>query len=152
VLAGRKTSGCITGEVYFNGRQGHPSPKRCSYVTQDNVHIGCFTVRETLHFASLLRVREGASSAERAKRVDDVMMMLGLEGVADVIVGDALRKGISGGQARRLTIGVEICNLPDLIFLDEPTTGLDSNISYEVCLSARPPALARVAFTYVLCS
>lgn len=40
--------------------------------------------------------------------------------------------GISGGQARRLTIGVEIINLPDLIFLDEPTTGLDSNISYEV--------------------
>lgn len=34
VLAGRKTSGSITGEVYFNGRQGHPSPKRCSYVTQ----------------------------------------------------------------------------------------------------------------------
>lgn len=101
------------------------------------MHIGCFTVRETLHYASLLRVREGASPAERAKRVEDVMMMLGLEGVADVLVGDALTKGISGGQARRLTIGVEIINLPDLIFLDEPTTGLDSNISYEV-RAARP--------------
>jgi hypothetical protein len=61
---------------------------------QDNVHIGCFTVRETLHFASLLRVREGASEQERGKRVEDVMMMLGLEGVADVLVGDALRKGV----------------------------------------------------------
>lgn len=101
------------------------------------MHIGCFTVRETLHYASLLRVREGARPAERAKRVEDVMMMLGLEGVADVLVGDALTKGISGGQARRLTIGVEIINLPDLIFLDEPTTGLDSNISYEV-RAARP--------------
>lgn len=57
------------------------------------MHIGCFTVRETLRYASLLRVREGATPAERAKRVEDVMMMLGLEGVADVLVGDALTKG-----------------------------------------------------------
>lgn len=104
VLAGRKTSGCITGQVFFNGRQAHPSPKRCSYVTQDNVHIGCFTVRETLHFASLLRVREGASEQERRKRVEDVLMMLGLEGVADVIVGDALRKGEGG----REEVGVRV--------------------------------------------
>lgn len=41
-------------------------------------------------------------------------------------------QGISGGQARRLSIGVEIVQLPDVIFLDEPTTGLDSQISYEV--------------------
>jgi ABC-type multidrug transport system ATPase subunit len=89
-------------------------------------------VRETLFFASLLRIKEEMPVEERQKRVEDVLNMLGLEGVGDVIVGDSLRKGISGGQARRLTIGVEIINLPDLIFLDEPTTGLDSNISYEV--------------------
>lgn len=137
VLAGRKTSGYIKGEVYFNGRRGSPSSKRCSYVTQDNVHIGSFTVRETLHYASLLRIREGASAEERRQRVEQVMGMLGLEEVADVIVGDSLRKGISGGQARRLSIGVEIIHLPDLIFLDEPTTGLDSNISYEVMAAVR---------------
>lgn len=123
LLAGRKTAGCIRGDIYFNGRAGSPSCRRCSYVTQDNVHIGCFTVRETLHYASLLRIREGSSSQERCKRVDEVMSMLGLEEVADVLVGDTLRKGISGGQARRLTIGVEIINLPDLIFLDEVGSG-----------------------------
>lgn len=64
------------------------------------MHIGFFTVRETLHYASLLRVREGATEQERRKRVEDVMMMLGLEGVADVIVGDALCKG----APRRLLI------------------------------------------------
>ena len=137
VLAGRKTSGHITGEVYFNGNAGTPSPKRCSYVTQDNIHIGCFTVRETLHFAAELRIKESVGPEERRKRVEDVLMMLGLEGVGDVLVGDALRKGISGGQARRLTIGVEIINLPPMIFLDEPTTGLDSNISYEVMAAVR---------------
>ena len=55
--------------------------------------------------------------------------------------------GISGGQARRLTIGVEIINLPDLIFLDEPTTGLDSNISYEVKTVHRVSCLATVWLT-----
>jgi len=126
VLAGRKTSGYIVGEVYFNGKAGMPNRTRCSYVTQDNVHIGCFTVRETLWFASLLRIKESVGVAERKKRVENVLGMLGLELVADVLVGDTLRKGISGGQARRLTIGVEIINLPGIIFLDEPTTGLVS--------------------------
>ena len=42
-----------------------------------------------------------------------VMRMLGLEDVADVVVGSAMVKGISGGQARRLSIGVEIVQLPD---------------------------------------
>jgi ABC-type multidrug transport system ATPase subunit len=69
---------------------------------------------------------------ERESRVGEVLCMLGLEGVGDVVVGGPLVKGISGGQARRLTIGVEIINLPDLIFLDEPTTGLDSNVAFEV--------------------
>jgi len=137
VLAGRKTAGLIEGEVFFNGKAGMPSPKLCSYVTQDNVHIGCFTVRETLHFAALLRIKEGVRPAQREKMVNDVLGMLGLDSVADVMVGDSLRKGISGGQARRLTIGVEIINLPGMIFLDEPTTGLDSNISYEVMAAVR---------------
>lgn len=43
-----------------------------------------------------------------------------------------LLQGISGGQARRLTIGVEIMQLTEVIFLDEPTTGLDSTTSYDV--------------------
>lgn len=67
------------------------------------MHIGCFTVRETLRYASLLRVREGATPAERAKRVEDVMMMLGLEGVADVLVGDALTKGTYGHNGDPMT-------------------------------------------------
>ena len=51
--------------------------------------------------------------------------MLGLTAVKDTIVGDETHRGISGGQLKRLSIGVEIINLPDLIFLDEPTTGTE---------------------------
>ena len=58
--------------------------------------------------------------------------MLGLNVCINSLVGDSLHRGISGGQLKRLSIGVEIMNMPSLIFLDEPTSGLDSVISHEV--------------------
>jgi len=54
-----------------------------------------------------------------------------------VKIGDELRKGISGGQKRRVSIGLELIVEPHLIFLDEPTTGLDSTSAKRVCLSLR---------------
>lgn len=77
------------------------------------MHISLFTVRETLEYAALLRLDEKTPSEKRKERAEDVMRMLGLEDVADVVVGSPMVKGISGGQARRLTIGVEIVQLPD---------------------------------------
>lgn len=137
LLAYRKTGGYITGEYLIGGRTEKPASKWCSYVTQDSVHISLFTVQETLEYAALLRLDEKTSLQKRKERAVDVMKMLGLEDVADVLVGSSLLKGISGGQARRLSIGVEIMQLPDVIFLDEPTTGLDSQISHEVMSSVR---------------
>lgn len=61
-----------------------------------------------------------------------VAELLGLLGCLDSICGDASTRGISGGQLKRLSIGVEIVHMPSLIFLDEPTSGLDSVISQEV--------------------
>jgi hypothetical protein len=48
VLAHRKTGGTIAGEFLIRGRPGRPSGRWCAYVTQDNVHVSCFTVRETM--------------------------------------------------------------------------------------------------------
>jgi len=71
--------------------------------------------------------------SERNEKVNEIMAMLGLTEVADVVVGDGITiKGISGGQVRRVSIGVEIMDFPDVLFLDEITTGLDSTTSYEV--------------------
>ena len=52
-------------------------------------------------------------------------------------VGDKNVRGLSGGQVKRLSIGVEIISFPDLMFLDEPTTGLDSAMSLEVIAAVR---------------
>jgi ABC-type multidrug transport system ATPase subunit len=62
---------------------------------------------------------------------------LGLQHVQDSFVGSEGERGISGGQKKRVSIGVEIIHLPQIIFLDEPTTGLDSAISFEVMSAVR---------------
>jgi ABC-type multidrug transport system ATPase subunit len=138
VLAGRKTTGEISGDILFNGSERSASVMRSSaYVMQDNVHIGVLTVRQTLSYAAELRLSERMSAQTKLKRVDKILDMLGLAEHADTLVGNEYIRGISGGQLKRLSIGVEIIHLPDLIFLDEPTTGLDSAISYEVMAAVR---------------
>lgn len=70
--------------------------------------------------------------AERKKRVDELLVAFGLQKQANTIVGTPIRKGISGGQKRRLTIASQLITAPKILFLDEPTSGLDSTASYEV--------------------
>jgi ABC-type multidrug transport system ATPase subunit len=80
------------------------------------------TVRESLLFAARLRLPEHISDAEKRVRVADVLEQLGLAHVADRRVG----AGLSGGEARRLTIGLELVGAPAVLVLDEATSGLDA--------------------------
>jgi len=135
VIAARKSKGEIKGQILFNGEERTDGIMRqTSYVMQDNVHIFVLTVRETLYYAARLRM-DTTNESVRAARVQKVLDMLGLSEVSETIVGNETIRGISGGQLKRLSIGVEIINLPDMIFLDEPTTGLDSAIAFE-CMAA----------------
>jgi ABC-type multidrug transport system ATPase subunit len=65
------------------------------------------------------------------------MRVLGLHHICESVVGSEEKRGISGGQKKRLSIGVEIIHMPEMIFLDEPTTGLDSAIAFEVMYAVR---------------
>ena len=76
--------------------------------------------------------RSSIKYPERKKRVDDLLTAFGLHKQADTIVGTPIRKGISGGQKRRLTIASQLIAAPRILFLDEPTSGLDSKASFEV--------------------
>lgn len=104
---------------------------------QDNVHIGLLTVKETITYAAELRLDENMKSEDKANRVQTILNMLGLNEVGDTLIGNENIRGVSGGQLKRVSIGVEIINLPDLMFFDEPTTGLDSAISFEVMAAVR---------------
>ncbi|KAJ3349265.1 hypothetical protein HDU83_000648 [Entophlyctis luteolus] len=83
-------------------------------------------------FSAQLRLPESVSRREKRARVEEVMATLGLTHVADVRVGGSggggrsARRGISGGEKRRVSIGVELVTSPAVIVLDEPTSGLDS--------------------------
>ena len=60
------------------------------------------------------------------ERVEEILQDLKLVKCQDTKIGGDLIKGVSGGERKRTSIGVELISNPSLIFLDEPTTGLDS--------------------------
>ncbi|CAM9488840.1 unnamed protein product, partial [Hapterophycus canaliculatus] len=76
---------------------------------------------------------------DRRARVNELLEVLGLEACSEVRVGNPLERGISGGEARRLSMGIGVAALESvrLLLLDEPTTGLDSSSAAEVMLLAR---------------
>merc|ERR1719419_773478 len=90
-----------------------------AYVTQEDTLFAFSSVRETFTFACKLRNIP-------LHRVDEVIRDLSLLNAADTKIGNTLTRGISGGEKKRVNIGLEIIRNPAVIFLDEPTTGLDS--------------------------
>ncbi|CAF5026921.1 unnamed protein product, partial [Rotaria socialis] len=69
---------------------------------------------------------------EKTKIVEDVILQLGLGKCADTIVGNDLKRGVSGGERKRTNIGMELVLSPRILFLDEPTAGLDSSMARSV--------------------
>jgi ABC-type multidrug transport system ATPase subunit len=150
LLSGRVNAGVKYGNIYANdvpykgmtisnSIADNMSPTY-AYVMQDDVHCPFFTVRETLEFAAMLRMRV-VDAYNVDNDVNETLNILGLTAVAESYVGVVGDSMLSRGQIRRLTIGVEIVNSPSMIFLDEPTTGLDSYLALSVVKSLR--ALAK---------
>jgi energy-coupling factor transporter ATP-binding protein EcfA2 len=81
---------------------------------------------ETLLFAANLRLPETIPKAVKEQRAHTVLAQLGLTDVAHTRVGSVEHRGISGGEMRRVSIGIELVAAPDVLVLDEPTSGLDS--------------------------
>eukprot|EP00752_Nemacystus_decipiens_P008555 g7642.t1 len=139
LLGGRKTksAGRQEGEIIVDGVLGSAGGANSAYVMQDNVHHGALTVRQTLDFAAKLRMSSTATARDRDRRVAAMVTMLGLRGILDTTVGDQSQRGISGGEAKRLSIAVEAMDLPGLLLLDEATSGLDATTALEVLTAVR---------------
>ena len=65
-------------------------------------------------------------------RIEALLTAFGLLKQSNVLIGTPIRKGISGGQKRRVTVASQLITSPKIIFLDEPTSGLDSQAAFEV--------------------
>ncbi|KAF6261731.1 hypothetical protein COO60DRAFT_1699664 [Scenedesmus sp. NREL 46B-D3] len=126
VLGGRSAMK-LSGKVLVNGaRFTKATRRRVGFVLQDDVLYESLTVKETLQYAALLRLPSSMSRGDKMGRVDQVIDALGLRKSKDTIIGGFFRRGISGGERKRVSIGHELLINPAIIMLDEPTSGLDS--------------------------
>ncbi|KAJ6488152.1 hypothetical protein C8R47DRAFT_1276684 [Mycena vitilis] len=129
--AGKTTlSGTTTGRVSFPSAGG--APPRIGFVPQQDVLPPMLTVYEVLLFGARLRLPESVSDAEKRERIEGIMETLGIAPLRNVRIGwggdigGGKARGISGGEMRRVSIGLELIASPDVLILDEPTSGLDS--------------------------
>uniref|UniRef100_A0A3Q1J774 ABC transporter domain-containing protein n=1 Tax=Anabas testudineus TaxID=64144 RepID=A0A3Q1J774_ANATE len=130
VLAGRKDpAGLRIGSVLVDGRAVTSELRLSSaYVVQDDILMGTLTVKENLLFSANLRLNPKLyTTTDKHSRVAAIIQDLGLADCANTKIGTEFLRGVSGGERKRCSIGMELITSPSLLFLDEPTTGLDSN-------------------------
>ncbi|CAJ1409880.1 unnamed protein product [Effrenium voratum] len=141
VLAGRQLTSRvfrIEGELRVNGRAVEPwrLRPRVAYVMQKDEFFATETPREAILFSARLRLPASHLSMLEEKGIDSYITQLldslGLSGCCDRRIGGASLNGISNGERKRVSIGVELITRPSIVFLDEPTTGLDSFSAWQV--------------------
>jgi ABC-type multidrug transport system ATPase subunit/pSer/pThr/pTyr-binding forkhead associated (FHA) protein/ABC-type multidrug transport system permease subunit len=111
------------GRVTVNGEPLEARLAEVGYVPQDEIVHKALTVEEALRFAAELRLPQDAGDAERNAAIARAIEEVGLADRAGVLVGS-----LSGGQRKRVGVATELVNRPGLLFLDEPTTGLDAGL------------------------
>ncbi len=125
-----------SGRVLINGINIHEKPHEVEgvigFIPQDDLLMDDLTVYENLYYSARLCFGH-YSDEEISDTVNRVLANLGLSEIKDLKVGSPLQKTISGGQRKRLNIGLELLREPTILFVDEPTSGLssrDSEISW----------------------
>eukprot|EP00732_Lithocolla_globosa_P002347 Lithocolla_globosa_v1_NODE_1518_length_2517_cov_9.259139.p2 type:complete len:184 gc:universal NODE_1518_length_2517_cov_9.259139:1909-1358(-) len=133
VLMGKVSN--FTGETRINGEKRKISDfkKLIGFVPQEDVMLRDLTVYENVSFAAKTRLSSNVAYHEVEAHVRRTLEALDLMHVAHIIIGDELRRGISGGQRKRVNIALELVGVPVAMFLDEPTSGLDSAAALHVC-------------------
>jgi ABC-type multidrug transport system ATPase subunit len=120
----------VDGQLLLNGQNVKNLSKYkhlIGFVPQQDILYEESTVRENLHIYG--RIRSIPNYQEKAQEIID---NLGLTKCADTIVGNSMVRGISGGERKRACIAVELMGDPKILFLDEPTTGIDAYTALEV--------------------
>ncbi|CAH0387257.1 unnamed protein product [Bemisia tabaci] len=145
VLAGYKTQDA-TGAIYVNGRPRDMKQfrKLSRYIMQEDLLQPGITVVESIRIAADLKLGNTLSRKEKSETVEEIMSLLSLARCRNT-----LTTLLSGGERKRLSIALELVNNPPVIFLDEPTTGLD-DVSSAQCITLMK-ALAAEGRT-VICS
>ncbi|KAF4352942.1 hypothetical protein G4B88_029110 [Cannabis sativa] len=151
-LAGKVTGCTMSGMILINGKVEsiHSYKRIIGFVPQDDIVHGNLTVEENLWFSARCRLSADLPKPEKVLVVERVIECLGLQAVRDSLVGTVEKRGISGGQRKRVNVGLEMVMEPSLLILDEPTSGLDSSSSNLLLKALRREALEGVNICMVV--
>ncbi|KAJ7552744.1 hypothetical protein O6H91_06G068600 [Diphasiastrum complanatum] len=142
ILAGRIRPSSGSSSILVNRQPMRVAHFRriSGYVMQHDALFPLLTVFETLMFSAHLRLASSTPESEKASRVEMLMTELGLQHVAGSRIGSDTIRGISGGERRRVSIGVDVIHDPAVLLIDEPTSGLDSAAALQVMSMLRSMA------------
>lgn len=128
ILAGYRVRGS-TGDIYVNGtlRDINQFRKIACYIMQHDCLMPFLSVQEAMTVVTHLKVERRVPKKLKDEIIEEILLMLGLDQHANT-----LTKNLSGGQRKRLAIGLELVCNPPIMFLDEPTSGLDSSTTFQV--------------------
>ncbi|KAK4740524.1 hypothetical protein SAY87_032371 [Trapa incisa] len=151
-LTGKATGCYVTGMILINGKNESIDSYRkiIGFVPQDDIVHGNLTVEENLRFSARCRLADDLPKADKVLTIERVIESLGLQPVRDSLVGTVEKRGISGGQRKRVNVGLEMVMEPSLLILDEPTSGLDSSSSLLLLRALRREALEGVNICMVV--
>lgn len=121
VIAGYDSGGKTSGDILVNGEAiGTGFMRQLSaFVHQADVLLQSVTVREAIRMAAFLRLPSEMSDEEKNHRVEEVIRWLNLVKCADNQIGSPEKKGISGGERRRVSVAIELVRNPSILYLDE---------------------------------
>lgn len=152
ILAQRKSAdtGRTSGTILLDGApvDGADFRHRTGYVQQDDLMHSYVTVEEAVRFSATLRTPPTVSAEELELRVARVLRLLGIDHVRHSCIGNALVRGVSGGERKRCAVAAEMVTSPALLFLDEPTTGLDTFTALHLLTMLRALSRSGVAVVF----
>lgn len=132
-VLGSRFQGDVSGEILVNGiRQTKKHKRSIAYVLQQDLLLPNLTVRETLEITAKLRLPKNFTLQQKMQRVDDIITLMGIKSCENTMV-----QLTSGGERKRASIANELLVNPSLLYLDEPTTGLDSATAYSILESLK---------------
>src|ERR1700736_4590292 len=123
------------GAILMNGQSLYSNLETLrgyvAYIPQDDAFDEHLTILENLDYATALRSPH-LSAKDRVRRIDSKLIELGLSERRDSVVGSSVKKYLSGGERKRLNIGLDMISSADVYLFDEPTSGLSSKDSEHV--------------------